>query len=468
MAVDFAIPDNAEDMQDFLTAANRADHRRQLFAANADPSDLVTFMNSYAKLTNKADPGIAEQATEQANRILASMARDGLVEFRVGGPTGRKATPADLKTQRQAGTRHSRLAVGAKLDGEFENLWDFLEVTHPKSDPRTERISNLRTKIENAMSSTDPASGGFLIPEEFRATLMEYALESALVRPRARVIPMQSLRISMPFVDSTSNVSSVYGGVVGYWTEEGAALVQSQPAFGRIALEAKKLTAYTEVPNELRRDSAISVETLISDIFPAAIGWFEDIAFMFGSGAGEPLGLFNSQNNAIVSAAAVSGQDGVSSPTGASIVWDNIVSMYSRMLPTSLNSAVWIVSPAALPQLLTTALSVGTGGALVGMAAGGGSGTPVPTLLGRPVIVSEKVGNLGFAGDVNFVDFSQYLIGDRMQMESETSTDYKFGNDVTAYRFIERVDGRPWLQSAITPRNGGPTLSPYVQLAARP
>jgi hypothetical protein len=37
---------------------------------------------------------------------------------------------------------------------------------------------------------------------------------------------------------------------------------------------------------------------------------------------------------------------------------------------------------------------------------------------------------------------------------------------VTAFRVIERVDGRPWLQSAITPQNNGATLSPFVKLAA--
>ena len=36
-----------------------------------------------------------------------------------------------------------------------------------------------------------------------------------------------------------------------------------------------------------------------------------------------------------------------------------------------------------------------------------------------------------------------------------SSPHFKFGNDKTAYRIIQRVDGRPWLQSAITPQNGG-------------
>jgi hypothetical protein len=36
----------------------------------------------------------------------------------------------------------------------------------------------------------------------------------------------------------------------------------------------------------------------------------------------------------------------------------------------------------------------------------------------------------------------------------------------SAYRLpdLERVDGRPWLSSAITPANGGPALSPIVVL----
>ena len=46
------------------------------------------------------------------------------------------------------------------------------------------------------------------------------------------------------------------------------------------------------------------------------------------------------------------------------------------------------------------------------------------------------------------------------------SEQFAFQNDQTAYRIIERVDGRPWLQSPLTPHNGGPTLSAYVGLSA--
>jgi len=86
------------------------------------------------------------------------------------------------------------------------------------------------------------------------------------------------------------------------------------------------------------------------------------------------------------------------------------------------------------------------------------------TILGRPVIFTEKVPKLGVTGALSFVDFGFYLIGDRQVMSAMSSPHFKFQNDVTAYRIVERLDGRPWLQSAITPRNTSATLSAYVTL----
>jgi HK97 family phage major capsid protein len=85
-------------------------------------------------------------------------------------------------------------------------------------------------------------------------------------------------------------------------------------------------------------------------------------------------------------------------------------------------------------------------------------------LLGRPVIVSEKARAVGTVGDINFVDFGFYLIGDRQAMSARQSEEFRFSSDVTAFRIIERIDGRPWLASAITPQNNGSTLSPFVKL----
>ena len=83
------------------------------------------------------------------------------------------------------------------------------------------------------------------------------------------------------------------------------------------------------------------------------------------------------------------------------------------------------------------------------------------------MIITEKAQSLGTAGDIYFVDFGQYLIGDRQAITMARSEHVNFTTDELAWRFVERVDGRAWLQSALTPRNGTNTVSPFVNLATR-
>ena len=112
------------------------------------------------------------------------------------------------------------------------------------------------------------------------------------------------------------------------------------------------------------------------------------------------------------------------------------------------------------------ALSVGTGGSAIWLT--DGRSTPVLTLLGRPVIMSEKApAALGTQGDLSFVDFSMYLIGDYQTMTIDSSPHVKFTSDKTSFRAIARNDGRPWLTQPLTPHNNSATLSPFVQLATR-
>ncbi len=222
-------------------------------------------------------------------------------------------------------------------------------------------------------------------------------------------------------------------------------------------LEAKKLTGYAEIPNELVAD-ATAFGNWFSQQFPKALAWYEDIAFTTGTGAGEPRGFINCD-----AAVQVSKESGQLTNT---ILWENIAGMYSRMLPSSLATAVWIASIDTFKELATMALSVGTGGSAIWL--NNGAAGPPMTILGRPVIFTEKVPPLSTTGDISFVDLSYYLIGDRQAMMASSSSEYRFGSDKTAFRIIERVDGQPWLQSAITPHNNSSnTLSPFVQLATR-
>ena len=400
-----------------------------------------------------------------------------LQDAAAGGQSGIPAVPQNglyapydrqLTAQQYANARKAKLynkrALGAKLHGEkMAASWgDFMPAVHHKAE-RSPANTAFRQLIKAAMSERVPSEGGFLVPETLRSQVLMLALEESVVRSRARTIPMESLRVPYPTVDDPSHSSSVYGGVVGYWTEEAAALAASQPAFGRIVLEAKKLTGYTEMPNELLSDSIAALDQFFEEMFPSALAWFEDIAFLTGDGVGQPLGILNAGATCAVR---------VPCQTLHTVTLTDIVNMYIRMLPQSLNKAVWICSPDVIAQLLQLVLISGTTPVAPPLWLNQMSiaGEPVYTLLGRPLIVTEKAptslaGNTTQPGALTLVDFGYYLIGDRQTMQVSTSEDYKFANDLTAFRVIERLDGRPWLRSALTQANGSTnTLSPIVKL----
>jgi HK97 family phage major capsid protein len=139
--------------------------------------------------------------------------------------------------------------------------------------------------------------------------------------------------------------------------------------------------------------------------------------------------------------------------------------MYARMLPTSLKNAVWVAAIDTFPALAQLTLST-PGIWMGGYNATPASDAPPITIMGRPVIFTEKVPAAGTTGDLSFVDLSYYLIGDRQSVAVAASDQFAFQNDQTAYRLIERVDGRPWLQSPLTPHNGSSsTLSAFVGLS---
>lgn len=448
MSTPTAVPTAPNEIMDFLS--DRAKVEESL-----KDGTFGTVVKNYAEAMRDKDQSIQTQVREETQRVLAEMLKDGRKE----GFAPVNLNHNDAEAVRKGVGRHglyNSSALGAQLDKDFRGAASFFQTIWHNADNTTENQAK-KTKLRNAFGTTVPSEGGFLVPETLRSTLLQVSLETAIVRPRATVIPMESQRLPIPMIDSSSNVSSVFGGFVAYWTEEGATLTESSANFGRVVLDAKKLTVYSEVPNELVSDSAISFEGFMDQMLPKVIAFYEDDAFMNGSAVGEPMGFLNSP--AAVEVAKESGQ------AADTIVWENVIKMYSRMLPSSLGTAVWIASINTFPELATMALSVGTGGSAVWL--NNGVQGPPMTILGRPVIFTEKAPVLGDAGDITFVDLSYYLIGDRQAMSATSSPHFKFNQDKTAFRIIERVDGKPWLQSAITPANGGSTLSPIVKIAAR-
>lgn len=413
-------------------------------------------LNGYVEAQNKERVDIQAQVTEQVQATMTDFFKEN----------AKDVNRLDLDVAKKAGNKPStqfnnKRASGAPLDGVYPDFYTFLQdIWNAKRGQLTDKEAIARYEKVQNYSERVPSEGGLLVPEEFRTQLQQLAMENSVMRPGATVIPMQNPRLHIPSVDESSRVSSVFGGVVVYRTEEGQELTESAAVFQSIKLDVTKQTALAHVPNELIRDWG-AFGAFIDATLPAAMGFYEDIDFLSGSGAGQPLGALSSANTALIVLAAAVNQG------TATIAWENIIGMYARMLPSSINKAVWLASPDTFVQLATMALSVGTGGSAIWLT--NGQNAPVLTLLGRPVIMTEKApGVLGAQGDLSFIDRSMYLIGDYQTVTIDSSPHVKFTSDKTSFRAIARNDGRPWITSAITPHNNSVSLSPFVQLAARP
>jgi HK97 family phage major capsid protein len=444
------VPTTQDELAEALAAIETSD-------PTARATEMAELMAAYTAGQRANDPDIEVQVKAQVEAVFSEMMKKG------GFTPERPPVGAAAKDKVSSDVRvYNRHAVGTKADGIFEDGGDFLKAVWDagpsrggyQASPHASQLDKLQ-EIRAAYSTTVPAEGGFLVPEELRSEIMTTMLETALIRPRARVIPMSTQTTEFPHVAGENHTSSIHGGIIGYWTKEAGQLIVSEAKFGSIKLEARKLTTYAELPAELTAD-APGFQGFFNQAYPEAIAWFEDIAFIDGDGTDQPVG-FRHSTSPIVTVAKEATQ------AADTIVYANVAKMWARLLPGSHGSAVWLANIDTFPTMSQMELSSGSAAVWQDTI----SGTPVQRLLGAPIVYTEKLPTVGDLGDICLVDLRHYLIGDRQAMQTAASADFKFQTDELAFRVIQRVDGRPDMVNAVTPRKGAGTLSPFVQLAAR-
>jgi HK97 family phage major capsid protein len=259
----------------------------------------------------------------------------------------------------------------------------------------------------------------------------------------------------MPYLDittvQTAGNSPFFGGVKFSWTSEAQTRTETEPAFKQFELKAWELSGYTVSSNVLLADSAFGLEKLLYMLFGKAIAWYEDFAFFQGSGQGQPLGVLNTP----VALA-------VNRNTASHVKFVDVATMQSKLLPASWGRAFWAYSPSVVPDLLQ--LSDGSNRAIFISIDQGVTQKPYWSLLGRPAIPTEKIPALGTKGDLQLIDPTLYVIGDRQQTEIAASEHVNFLTNQMTWRVVRRTDGRPWMEKYVTLQDGATQVSPFVIL----
>jgi len=307
-----------------------------------------------------------------------------------------------------------------------------------------------------AMGEGIPSSGGFLVPTETSAQIHNVALESELIMPRAYVQPMTSNQIKLPAMEIGDHSSNLYGGFTASWTAEAGTITAAEPKTRQMTLDANKLTGLLRFSHELSEDIPNGFDQIVR-ICGKGLSWYRDLAFIKGSGAGQPLGILNA--NCLVTQGKETGQ------AASTIVWENLVGMLSKMYAGSFPNSVWICHQTTIPALMSTSVPVGTGGSFAPALLGAETGKF--SMLTRPVIFTEKLEPLGTLGDIILVDLSQYIVGIRGELRFDLSPHVHFETDEILAKIVSRCDGQPLWDEVLTLEDGTTEVSPFVALEAR-
>lgn len=320
------------------------------------------------------------------------------------------------------------------------------------------QVSEKLTTVQNAMGGNTGvgADGGFAVQTDFAGLMMETAAKSGDILSRVDSYQVTDGSNSVKWVDvDEDNVSTtVFGGVRVYWAAEAATVAKSQPKLAEKELKLEKLMGFAYATYELDSDSSF-VNTLYTRAFEKAIQRSLEEAIVSGDGVGKPIGFLTGDGKVTVAKETAQ--------TAKTINWNNLSNMYHRVLDKS--KSIWLMHDDAHQQLDFLEFPVGTGGVPIYLpAAQQGS---IDTLRGKPIIDSDHCSALGTAGDVNFVDLSQYMLAYKGGVDAATSIHVQFLTAENCFRFIFRANGMPKRNKALTIKNSTDKRSSFVTLATR-
>jgi HK97 family phage major capsid protein len=416
--------------------------KAQVVAENRDPSQL--------------ERSKASDILDRVDELEKNIA----MEERIQETSERLAKPKEEPTKPETTTTSLSDKEQKKKD-RFLTFGEQLQAVANAGSDRRIIDPRLKTRAISGMGETVSSDGGFLVQQDFATEIIKQVFETGKLASRIQQINLgddkNGLKIN-GIDESTRATGSRWGGIRMYWLEEAGTKTKSKPKFRQIELSLKKLIGLCYATDELLADAA-ALESVVRQAFENELGFMMDDAIINGTGAGQPLGVMN--------AACMVQQNKETGQAATTIVHENIVKMWSRLIADSRPNAVWLINQDCEPQLHTMGLAVGTGGVPSYLPPGGLTASPYASLMGRPVIPMEQCQTLGTNGDIILGDFSKYLGITKGGVKTDVSIHVRFVNDESVFRWVFRFDGQPVLHKAITPYKGNNTLSHFVKLQTR-
>lgn len=410
-------------------------------------------------LTDEEDARVKAIATDGA-KLKARISRMREMEALRAPPAGgNRRSSADMQNRADSsGTRTVPATPRDSARHGFRGLGQFalavVDHARQRDTDGAKMLVNAATTYGNEASGAD---GGFLVPPEYAAGIMTKVMaEDSLL---SRAMQVQTERNAL-VINKDETTPWGTAGIQVYWESEAGTIGQSKPKVEPTSVRLVKLAALVPLTDELL-DDAVGLDSLVRAVTPGRMNAAINSGFVRGTGVGQPLGILKS--GSLISVGAETSQ------AAATLLYANIVKMFSRMYAPWRRNAVWLINQDIEPQLFQLAFDPdATSKVPAYMPPGGLSASPYGTLLGRPVIPIEAASTLGTQGDIILVDMQQYLALTKAGgVQSATSIHLYFDQAITALRFIFRINGQPLWSSTISPENGSNTRSWAIALDTR-
>lgn len=279
-------------------------------------------------------------------------------------------------------------------------------------------------QFSNILTEGTDSEGGYLVPDEFEATLVQALGDENVIRTRAHVITTSGGTHKIPVVASKGEAS---------WIDEKGAYPEDDDTFAQVNIDAHKLGTIIKVSEELLADSAFNLESYFSQEFGRRMGRKEEEAFIGGDGVSKPTGILQSA------------EVGVTAAKTDAITADSLIDLFYSLKAAYRRNAVWVVNDSTVKAIRK--LKDNNGQYIWQAALKDGDHD---TLLGRPIITSPAMPEIG-AGTkpVMFGDLSYYWVGDRQGVTFKRLNERYADVGQVGFLASKRLDGKLTLPEAI-------------------
>lgn len=281
-----------------------------------------------------------------------------------------------------------------------------------------------------------PEGGYTVAPVQFMADLIRALDNAVFIRSLARVIQVPGAHsLGVPSLDNDPADAD--------WTSE--LLIGDEDStmdFGHRELVPHPLAKYIKVSKKLLRASALGIEALVMERLAYKFAVSEEKAFLTGSGASQPLGVFTASDLGVST-----GRDVSSGNTTTSIQFDGLMGAKYGLKQGYWQNARWMFHSDGVLQIAK--LKDGEGQYLWRESVRAGE---PDILLGRPIMASEYAPNTFTTGLYvgMLADWGYYWIADALDMTIQVLVELFAATNQNGYIGRLECDGMPVLEEAFS------------------